>query len=39
MNDKQLSISDAIGVCVDSARKSFSAQDNLLKLPKIQANL
>lgn len=33
IDNKTLSVSDAIGICVDSVRKSFLSGENVLKLP------
>ncbi len=33
LDGRMLSISDAIGVCVDSVRRSFLSGENVLKLP------
>lgn len=36
IDGKMLSVSDGIGVCVDSLRKSFLCSENVLKLPKTE---
>ncbi|TDA63619.1 type II CRISPR-associated endonuclease Cas1 [Sulfuricurvum sp. IAE1] len=36
IDGKALSVSDAIGVCVDSLRKCYISCENVLKLPKIE---
>lgn len=36
IDNKTASVSDAIGICVDSVRKSFLNESNVLKLPKLE---
>lgn len=36
IDGRMLSVSDAIGICADSLRKSFLSGENVLKLPKME---